>query len=37
MTAGVNASAKSAVAREFISYLMLAPNSAVVRDKGMER
>ena len=37
MTAGVNANAKSAVAREFIAYLMLAPNSAVVRDKGMER
>jgi molybdate transport system substrate-binding protein len=37
MTAGVNADAKSAVAREFITYLMSAPNSAVVRDKGMER
>ena len=39
MTAGVtpNPSSRSAVAREFISYLMLAPNSAVVRDKGMER
>jgi molybdate transport system substrate-binding protein len=37
MTAGVNATAKSAVAREFIAYLMQAPNSAVVREKGMER
>lgn len=37
MTAGVNANAKSTVAREFITYLMSAPNSAVVRDKGMER
>jgi molybdate transport system substrate-binding protein len=37
MTAGVNASSRSAVAREFIAYLMQAPNSAVVRDKGMER
>ena len=37
MTAGVNASAKSAVGREFIAYLMQAPNSAVVRDKGMQR
>jgi molybdate transport system substrate-binding protein len=37
MTAGVNANAKSAVAREFIAYLMSAPNSAVVHDKGLER
>jgi molybdate transport system substrate-binding protein len=37
MTAGVNTATRSAVAREFIAYLMLAPNSAVVRDKGMER
>jgi molybdate transport system substrate-binding protein len=37
MTAGANANATSAVAREFIAYLMSAPNAAVVRDKGMER
>ena len=37
MAAGVNASAKSNVAREFIAHLMAAPNSAVIRDKGMER
>ena len=37
MAAGVNANAKSSVAREFVSYLMAAPNSAVIRDKGMER
>jgi molybdate transport system substrate-binding protein len=37
MTAGVNPTSRSAVAREFISYLMLAPNSAVVRNTGMER
>ena len=37
MAAGVNANAKSAVGREFVSFLMLAPNSAVIRDKGMER
>jgi molybdate transport system substrate-binding protein len=37
MTAGVNTTARSAVAREFIAFLMSAPNSAVVRDKGMER
>ena len=37
MAAGVNANAKSTVAREFVAYLMAAPNSAVIRDKGMER
>jgi molybdate transport system substrate-binding protein len=37
MAAGVNASAKSAVGREFVTFLMSAPNSAVIRDKGMER
>ena len=37
MAAGVNASAKSNVGREFIAHLMAAPNSAVIRDKGMER
>jgi len=37
MAAGVNATAKSSVAREFIAHLMAAPNSAVVREKGMER
>jgi molybdate transport system substrate-binding protein len=37
MAAGVNASAKSAVGREFVAFLMAAPNSAVIRDKGMER
>jgi molybdate transport system substrate-binding protein len=37
MAAGVNANAKSSVAREFIAHLMAAPNSAVVREKGMER
>jgi len=37
MAAGVNATAKSTVAREFVAYLMAAPNSAVIRDKGMER
>jgi len=37
MAAGVNATAKSTVAREFVAYLMAAPNSAVIGDKGMER
>jgi molybdate transport system substrate-binding protein len=37
MAAGVNASAKSAVGREFVAFLIAAPNSAVIRDKGMER
>jgi molybdate transport system substrate-binding protein len=37
MAAGVNANAKSLVGREFIAHLMSAPNSAVVREKGMER
>jgi molybdate transport system substrate-binding protein len=37
MTAGLPASAKSAAAREFVAYLMSAPNTAVVRAKGMER
>lgn len=37
MAAGVNVNTKSDVAREFVAYLMAAPNSAVIRDKGMER
>jgi molybdate transport system substrate-binding protein len=37
MAAGVNAGAKSAVGREFVTFLMSAPNTAVVRAKGMER
>ena len=37
MAAGVNVNARSSVAREFVAYLMAAPNSAVIRDKGMER
>lgn len=37
MTAGTNATARTTVGREFIAYLMQAPNSAVVREKGMER
>lgn len=37
MAAGVNANAKSAVGREFVAFLLLAPNSAVIRAKGMER
>lgn len=37
MTAGVSTSSRSAVAREFIAFLMQAPHSAVVREKGMER
>ena len=37
MAAGANVNAKSSVAREFVAYLMAAPNSAVIRDKGMER
>jgi molybdate transport system substrate-binding protein len=37
MAAGVGAHAKNSVAREFVAYLMAAPNSAVIRDKGMER
>jgi molybdate transport system substrate-binding protein len=37
MAAAVNASAKSTAGREFVAFLMAAPNSAVIRDKGMER
>jgi molybdate transport system substrate-binding protein len=37
MAAGVNANAKSTVARDFITFLMAATNSAVIREKGMER
>jgi molybdate transport system substrate-binding protein len=37
MAAGVNASAKGSVGREFVTFLMAAPNSAVIRAKGMER
>ena len=36
MTAGLPANAKSA-ASEFVAYLLSAPNTAVVRAKGMER
>jgi molybdate transport system substrate-binding protein len=36
MTAGLPANPKSA-ARELVAYLMSAPNTAVVRAKGMER
>jgi molybdate transport system substrate-binding protein len=36
MTAGLPANAKSA-ARELVAFLMSAPNTAVVRAKGMER
>jgi molybdate transport system substrate-binding protein len=36
MTAGLPANAKSA-AREFVAYLLSAPNTAVVQAKGMER
>jgi molybdate transport system substrate-binding protein len=37
MAAGVNANAKSSAGREFVTFLMSAPTSAVIRDKGMER
>jgi molybdate transport system substrate-binding protein len=37
MAAGVNAGAKSTVGREFVTFLMSAPNTAVVRARGMER
>ena len=37
MVAGVNANAKSAAGREFVAHLMSAPNSAVIRNTGMER
>jgi molybdate transport system substrate-binding protein len=37
MAAGVSASTTAAAAREFVTFLMAAPNSAVIRDKGMER
>jgi molybdate transport system substrate-binding protein len=37
MAAGVNANGTSSVAREFVAYLMAAPNTAVIRDKGMDR
>jgi molybdate transport system substrate-binding protein len=37
MAAGANVSAKSSVGREFVAFLMSAPNSAVIRAKGMER
>jgi molybdate transport system substrate-binding protein len=36
MTAGLPANGKSA-AREFVAYLLSAPNTAVVQAKGMER
>jgi molybdate transport system substrate-binding protein len=37
MAAGANASAKGAAARDFISFLMSAESTPVVRAKGMER
>jgi molybdate transport system substrate-binding protein len=37
MAAGVNANTRSTVGREFVAFLMSAPNSAVIRAKGMER
>jgi molybdate transport system substrate-binding protein len=37
MTAGVPSNAKSAAGREFVTFLMAASNSAVIREKGMER
>lgn len=37
MTAGVNMSAKSPAGREFVTFLMNAANSALIREKGMER
>jgi molybdate transport system substrate-binding protein len=37
MAAGVNVNAKVAAAREFVTFLMSAPTSAVIRAKGMER
>jgi molybdate transport system substrate-binding protein len=37
MAAGVSANAKNSVGREFVTFLMSAPTSAVIRDKGMER
>ncbi len=37
MVAGTNASARSSVAREFITFIMSAPKSAVIREAGMER
>jgi molybdate transport system substrate-binding protein len=37
MAAGVNAGAKSAVGREFVTFLTSAANTPVVRAKGMER
>jgi molybdate transport system substrate-binding protein len=37
MVAGVNVNASNSVGKEFIAFLMSAPNSAVVRAKGMER
>jgi molybdate transport system substrate-binding protein len=37
MVAGTSVNPRSPAAKEFISFLLLAPNSAVVRAKGMER
>jgi molybdate transport system substrate-binding protein len=37
MVAGVNVNASNSVGKEFVAFLMSAPNSAVVRAKGMER
>jgi molybdate transport system substrate-binding protein len=37
MAAGVNATAKGSAGRDFVTFLMAAPNSAVIRAKGMER
>ena len=37
MAAGVSANARSRVGQDFVAFLMSATNTAVVRDKGMER
>ena len=37
MAAGVNANARGAAARELVTFLMSPANSAVIKDKGMER
>jgi molybdate transport system substrate-binding protein len=37
MAAGTNAKAASKAGQEFVAFLMSAPNTAVIREKGMER
>lgn len=37
MVAGTNSSARSSVGREFITFIMSAPKTAVIRAAGMER